>query len=325
MSDSNSRPSGPKHGQGLPQAPRAPPSSLHSISDRFFFWRSIGSMRGHNGRRGRIRHQRPAETSCACVSARPSPAPSASSSPTRTPRRCLTTSCSTSAASPDSSPAILCAIGHMQMEEGIWYPMGGTRAVPEAHGQARDRARRDLPHRAQTSPAYSRTLRRTVVRPRQRQGHRPGHHATISRPTVSTPIVSNSDAVRTYRELVRRPRRARLRPQAQATKPACSGVVLYLGLNKRYDHLAHHDFVFSRDAHEEFHHDLRSRASPRPIPTCYLAATAADRSLVSAPAGGEALYVLVHTRLTCARTTTGRRCSPPTARSSSTSSSAPQA
>ena len=33
--------------------------------------------------------------------------------------------------SPDASPAILCAIGHMQMEEGIWYPMGGTRAVPE--------------------------------------------------------------------------------------------------------------------------------------------------------------------------------------------------
>jgi diapolycopene oxygenase len=25
--------------------------------------------------------------------------------------------------SPDASPAILCAIGHMQMEEGIWYPV----------------------------------------------------------------------------------------------------------------------------------------------------------------------------------------------------------
>ena len=34
--------------------------------------------------------------------------------------------------SPEASPAILCAIGHMQSEEGIWYPKGGTRAVPEA-------------------------------------------------------------------------------------------------------------------------------------------------------------------------------------------------
>jgi phytoene dehydrogenase-like protein len=33
---------------------------------------------------------------------------------------------------PDASPAILCSIGHMQSEEGIWYPMGGTRSVPEA-------------------------------------------------------------------------------------------------------------------------------------------------------------------------------------------------
>ena len=37
--------------------------------------------------------------------------------------------------SPDASPAILTAIGHMQMQEGIWYPMGGTRAVPEALGK----------------------------------------------------------------------------------------------------------------------------------------------------------------------------------------------
>jgi len=69
--------------------------------------------------------------------------------------------------------------------------------------------------------------------------------------------------------------------------------VLYLGLNKRYDHLAHHDFVFSRDPDEEFHaiYDL---GIPAPDPTCYLACTARTDPN-SAPAGGEALYVLVHT------------------------------
>jgi phytoene dehydrogenase-like protein len=76
-------------------------------------------------------------------------------------------------------------------------------------------------------------------------------------------------------------------------EPACSGVVLYLGLNKRYEHLAHHDFVFSRDPHEEFH-AIYDKGEPAPDPTCYLAATAqSDPS--SAPEGGEALYVLVHT------------------------------
>ena len=36
--------------------------------------------------------------------------------------------------SPEASPAVLCGIAHMQTNEGIWYPMGGTRAVPEALG-----------------------------------------------------------------------------------------------------------------------------------------------------------------------------------------------
>ncbi len=33
--------------------------------------------------------------------------------------------------SPEASPAVLCGIAHMQTEEGVWYPIGGTRAVPE--------------------------------------------------------------------------------------------------------------------------------------------------------------------------------------------------
>jgi len=34
--------------------------------------------------------------------------------------------------SPDNSPAVLCGIANMQIEEGIWYPRGGTRAVAKS-------------------------------------------------------------------------------------------------------------------------------------------------------------------------------------------------
>src|SRR5206468_8285978 len=68
---------------------------------------------------------------------------------------------------------------------------------------------------------------------------------------------------------------------------------LYLGLSKRYEHLAHHDFVFSDSAEEEFDHIYR-RGEPAPDPTCYLAAPSSTEPGV-APPGGEALYVLVHT------------------------------
>ena len=70
-------------------------------------------------------------------------------------------------------------------------------------------------------------------------------------------------------------------------------MVLYLGLNKAYDHILHHDFVFSRDAEEEFDF-IYHKGEPAPDPTCYLCAPARTDPAV-APPGGEALYVLVHT------------------------------
>jgi phytoene dehydrogenase-like protein len=76
-------------------------------------------------------------------------------------------------------------------------------------------------------------------------------------------------------------------------EPACSGVVLYLGLDRAYPHLLHHNFVFSADPEEEFEYIYR-RGEPAPDPTCYVAAPARTEAAV-APAGGDALYVLVHT------------------------------
>ena len=103
-------------------------------------------------------------------------------------------------------------------------------------------------------------------------------------------VVSNMDSIRTYRELVGGDAAARY--ERKGFEPACSGVVLYLGLNRRYDHLLHHDFVFSRDPKEEFDY-IYGRGEPAPDPTCYIAAPSVTDSTV-APPGGEALYVLVH-------------------------------
>ncbi len=68
---------------------------------------------------------------------------------------------------------------------------------------------------------------------------------------------------------------------------------MYLGLDRQYEQLAHHNFVFSRNAEEEFH-AIYDEGVPAPDPTAYLCAPAGTESAV-APAGGEALYILVHT------------------------------
>src|SRR5690606_34063103 len=75
--------------------------------------------------------------------------------------------------------------------------------------------------------------------------------------------------------------------------PACSGVVLYLGLDRQYDHLAHHNFIFSKNSHEEFE-DIYTKGIPARDPTLYVAAPSRSDP-DQAPVGGEALYILIHT------------------------------
>lgn len=182
--------------------------------------------------------------------------------------------------SPEASPAILCAIAHMQTAEGVWYPRGGTGAIP----RALRKLAQDLGVTFRTGVEVSRIT--------TERGHVSGVTTEQGENIPAGAVVSNSDAVRTHRDLLGGAA-ARSFEKRRSYEPACSGVVLYLGLNRRYDHLLHHDFVFSGDPHEEFDYIYR-RGEPAPDPTCYLAAPSSTEPEV-APDGGEALYVLVHT------------------------------
>ena len=168
----------------------------------------------------------------------------------------------------------------MQADEGVWYPRGGTRAVPVAL----EKLARELGVEIRTQTPIEKIIEANgVVTGVRTQG---GEEIRLAG------VVSNCDSVRTHRELINGKIGAKFE-QRRGYEPACSGVVLYLGLNRRYEHLAHHDFVFSRDPHEEFDF-IYKKGEPAPDPTCYLAATSQSEP-GTAPAGGEALYVLVHT------------------------------
>jgi phytoene desaturase len=182
--------------------------------------------------------------------------------------------------SPYGSPAVLCSIAHMQTQEGIYYPRGGTRSVPEALAKLA----RHLGVEIRTQ-----TRIQTILTD---NGRVTGVLTASGRAVPLAAVVSNSDTVRTHQELLPSDTEARFLKRRKY-EPACSGVVLYLGLKKRYDHLLHHDFVFSRSPEEEFDFIYR-RGEPAPDPTCYIAAPARTEPAV-APPGGEALYVLVHT------------------------------
>lgn len=184
--------------------------------------------------------------------------------------------------SPFLAPAILSLIASAQVDHGCWYPMGGTRMV----ARTLQRLAEELGVLVRTGSGVKRILT---------QGDRAtGVELETGEQLHAASVVSNCDVQRTLRDMLATPAASRRQQKIAADyKPACSGVVLYLGLDRQYDHLAHHDFLFSKDSHEEFN-DIYTRGIPARDPTLYLAVPSRTDP-TQAPPGGEALYVLIHT------------------------------
>ena len=252
---------------------------LHRISDDYFFWRNVGGIKDmFDTRRGlsisivkEVMGMRPGHSVAGTVR---------SFVPDKRAAQMLDHFTQYVGSCPESSPAVLCGIAHMQANEGVWYPRGGTAAVPRA-----------LASLAVDLGVEIRT-RTPIARIVVEGGRVTGVETATGEIIAAAAVVSNSDSVRTHRELVEGPPQSRFLKR-RSYEPACSGVVLYLGLDKRYEQLIHHNFVFSQDPHEEFESIYR-RGEPAPDPTCYVCAPAITEPGV-APPGGEALYVLVHT------------------------------
>jgi diapolycopene oxygenase len=273
----------PGSGEGYRQF-QALSDRLHRISDDHFFWRSIGGIgdmidlkAGFSPRvLGDVLSMRMGRSVAGTVR---------KFCPDDRVAQMLDHFTQYVGSSPYGSPAVLCGIAHMQSDGGVWYPMGGTRAVPEALVRLATELGVELRPGVGVRRIVTNVAGDTVLGVETDAGER----------VELAAVVSNADSVRTHRELINgaAPRAVRRFEKRRGYEPACSGVVLYLGLKKAYDHLLHHDFVFSRDPEEEFD-SIYNKGEPAPDPTCYLCAPARTEPAV-APPGGEALYVLVHT------------------------------
>jgi diapolycopene oxygenase len=254
---------------------------LHGISDRFFFWRSVGGLRDVFD----LKNSFSAKTLSDVLALRLGSTVAKTVRgfvPDRRVAQMLEHFTQYVGSSPDASPAVLCGIAHMQTAGGVWYPRGGTGAVPAALARLAVELGVDL----RTGVGVRRILLNGC-------GAAAGVETDSGERVQLRAVVSNMDAVRTHRELLGDGQPARRFLRRRGYEPACSGVVLYLGLDRAYDHLLHHNFVFSADPHAEFD-AIYTKGEPAADPTCYVAAPARTEPGVARP-GGEALYVLIHT------------------------------
>ncbi len=104
---------------------------LHQISNRFFFWRSVGSMRDTFETGSAMNLSLLRDVSRMRLGHTVSGTIRRDIKDKRVAQM-LDHMVQYVGSSPERTPAIVCAIGHMQASEGVWYPMGGTRAIPEA-------------------------------------------------------------------------------------------------------------------------------------------------------------------------------------------------
>lgn len=252
---------------------------LHGVSDRFFFWRSVGGLSDTMQIGGAFSAAVLKDVLSLKMGQSVAQVVRKHVSDERVAQM-MDHFTQYVGSAPDRSPAVLCGIAHMQTDEGIWYPVGGTRAVPMAL------------HQLAIQLGVQFRTEVDVKKIDVQQGAVQGVTTTTGEHVPCDAVVSNCDAVRTYRELIGG---TSSRPFQSESKfePACSGVVLYLGLNRRYEQLLHHNFIFSQDAEVEFE-SIYDKGEPADDLSAYVCAPAISEPSV-APEGGEALYVLVHT------------------------------
>ncbi len=195
--------------------------------------------------------------------------------------------------SPFMAPAILSLIAAAQTDNGCWYPMGKGNAAP---GGTRLIARTLERIGREQGVNYVTGVRVRTIN--EANGRATGVTLADGRVISADVVVSNCDVQRTYRDLLSTPAAsAAQRDVAKKYTPACSGLVLYLGLREPYPQLAHHNFLFSRSPEHEFS-DIYNKGIPARDPTLYIAApskTDSGQAPLIDGKPGEALYVLIHT------------------------------
>jgi phytoene desaturase len=183
--------------------------------------------------------------------------------------------------SPFETPATFALVPYVEFGLGVWYARGGMYEIP--------RALEKLAAEFGVRIILNCGVEKIEIENGKASGVRLKSGAILS----SDFVVSNADAIETYRRLIDKSERKKFTDKKlNEIEPSSSGFVLLLGAKKRFPVLAHHNIFFSDDYHAEFDEIFKAKV-PAQNPTIYVCATSRiDRT--QAPEGCENLFVLVN-------------------------------
>lgn len=181
---------------------------------------------------------------------------------------------------PHDAPAIYSLLPYTEIEEGIWYPKGGMNQIAAALAR--------LAEELGVEVCLNAEVRGVSVHGRRAVGA----NLTGGHVIGGDVVISNADLPYTYRELLPGSARGSFTPRRlRRLNYGSSAFLLFLGLDRRYPDMLHHNVYLSRNVRANFDAIFRDFRLPDD-PSFYTCVPSRTDPGV-APAGGEAVYVLV--------------------------------
>lgn len=181
--------------------------------------------------------------------------------------------------SPFEAPAVYTLLPYTELaEDGLYYPEGGIYALPTAMAQVAQK----LGVHIKTKQAVSQIL----VKNGKAQG------VCVNGEVLTADlVVSNADLPYTYTDLLPSPSPKHDEAHWKRQPFTSSAFMLYLGTDRTYPTLRHHNFFLSSDYRRNFEEIFDAKVPPRD-PSFYVNAPGRTDPSV-APTGGDNLFVLV--------------------------------
>ncbi len=179
------------------------------------------------------------------------------------------------------APAFMNCLPTIQFRHDLWYVRGGMYGIALALGRLMDRLGVEMHLQSDVQEIMLSDDGGAV------RGLRLASGETV----VCENIVSNLEVIPACRRLLHLPERELARMQRRL-EPACSGLVIDIGLDRAYENLAHHNFVFSGNQKNHFRTVFQRHELPSD-PTLYVVAASRTDPTV-APEGCDGLKILPH-------------------------------
>ena len=185
--------------------------------------------------------------------------------------------------SPNAAPAMYALMSHVDLTQGVFYPLGGLAAV--AQGIRRLAEAQGVEFRLSTEATKIVTAngRAVCVEARGADG------GPVRLPCAG--VVANADYAHVETELLAAADCSRPRRYWEKRVVAPSMFLLYLGVNKRLERLAHHNLYFQENW--DVHFDTIFKKPAWPENPCFYVSCITKTDPPMAPPGCENVFVLV--------------------------------